>query len=52
MGFVLNIDGERIKDIKKGLASAAKRAGVDGVTPHVFQAYRCLVANAERNEDQ
>ena len=37
MGFVLNIDGERIKDIKKGLASAAKRAGVDGVTPHVFR---------------
>ena len=37
MGFVLNINGARIKDIKKGLAAAAKRAGVDGVTPHVFR---------------
>lgn len=37
MGFVLNINGERIGDVKKGVTAAAKRAGVQGVTPHVFR---------------
>jgi integrase len=37
MGFVLNVNDARIKDIKKGIAAAAKRSGVEGVTPHVFR---------------
>jgi integrase len=37
MGFVLNINSTRIGDIKKGIAGAAKRAGVEGATPHVFR---------------
>ena len=38
LGFVLSIgDGARIGDIKKGLAAAAERAGVEGVTPHVLE---------------
>ena len=37
MGFVLNINGARIKEIYRGLTAAAKRAGVEGVTPHVFR---------------
>jgi integrase len=37
MGYVLHINGERIGDVKKGLAAAATRARLQGVTPHVFR---------------
>ena len=35
--FVLNINGERIKDIKKGFEAACAREALDGVTPHVLK---------------
>jgi integrase len=37
LGYVLHIDGKRIKDIKKGFAAACKRAGLTGVTPHTLR---------------
>jgi integrase len=37
LGYVLHINGERIKDIKKGFAAACKRAGIVGVTPHTLK---------------
>jgi integrase len=37
LGFVLNDNGARIRDIKKGFASACRRAGLDDVTPHVLR---------------
>ena len=37
MGFVINDSGARLKEIYRGLVAAAKRAGVEGVTPHVFR---------------
>jgi integrase len=37
LGYVLHINGERIKDIKKGFAAACERAGVGGVSPHTLR---------------
>jgi integrase len=37
LGYVLHINGERIRDIKKGFAAACKRAGIEGVTPHTLR---------------
>jgi integrase len=37
LGFVLNDNGARIRDIKRGFASACRRAGLDDVTPHVLR---------------
>jgi len=37
LGYVLHINGERIKDIKKGFATACTRAGISGVTPHTLK---------------
>jgi integrase len=37
LGYVLHIDGKAIGDLKKGFAAACKRAGIDGVTPHVLR---------------
>jgi integrase len=37
MGYVLHIDGKRIKDVKKGFAAACRRAGLEGVTPHTLR---------------
>jgi len=34
---VLHINGERIKDIKKGFAAACERAGLEGVSPHTLR---------------
>jgi len=36
-GFVIHDDGKPVKDPKKSLAGAASRAGVAGVSPHVFR---------------
>ena len=37
LGYVLHINGERIKDIKKGFAAACDRAGITDVTPHTLK---------------
>lgn len=37
LGYVLHINGERIKDIKKGFAGACERAGIEGVSPHTLR---------------
>ena len=37
LGYVLHINGERIRDIKKGFAGACERAGLKGVTPHTLR---------------
>jgi integrase len=37
LGYVLHINGERIKDIKKGFAAACARAGIADVTPHTLK---------------
>ena len=37
LGYVLHINGERIKDIKKGFAAACDRAGIADVTPHTLK---------------
>ena len=37
LGFVVNDNGTRIKDVKKGFAGACRRAGLVGVTPHTLR---------------
>lgn len=37
LGFVVNENGNRLKDIKRGFASACARAGLVDVTPHVLR---------------
>jgi integrase len=37
MGYVLHVNGARLGDIKKGFATACKRAGLQGVTPHTLR---------------
>lgn len=37
LGYVLHINGERIKDIKRGFAGACKRASLEDVTPHTLR---------------
>ena len=37
MGFVLNRDGDPIGDIKRSFATACRRAGLEGVTPHTLK---------------
>ena len=37
LGYVVNMDNERIGDIKKGFEAACKRAGLHDVTPHVLK---------------
>ncbi len=37
LGFVVHEGGNRLKDIKRGFASAAERAGLSDVTPHVLR---------------
>ena len=35
--YVIEWAGDRVTKVRKSLAAAAKRAGLDGVTPHVFR---------------
>ena len=37
LGYVLHINGARIKDIKKGFAASCERAGLEGVSPHTLR---------------
>jgi integrase len=37
LGFVINENGARLKDIKRGFASACRKAGLDDVTPHTLR---------------
>ena len=37
MGFVVSENGKRLGDIKRGFASACRRAGLSGVSPHVLR---------------
>jgi len=37
LGYVLQINGGRIKDIKKGFAAACGRASIEGVSPHTMR---------------
>ena len=37
MGYVLHINGNPIRDIKKGFAAACERAGLNDVTPHTLR---------------
>tara|TARA_R110002110_G_scaffold339227_1_gene549652 strand:+ start:4444 stop:5472 length:1029 start_codon:yes stop_codon:yes gene_type:complete len=36
-GFVVNSDGHRLGDIKRGFATACEKAGIVGVTPHTLR---------------
>jgi integrase len=37
VGYVLHINGQRIRNIKKGFAAACRRAGLEGVSPHTLR---------------
>jgi integrase len=37
LGFVISENGKRLRDVKRGFASACRRAGLDGVSPHVLR---------------
>lgn len=37
LGFVIHENGKRLRDIKRGFATACAKAGLDGVTPHVLR---------------
>ena len=37
LGYVLHINGKRIKDVKKGFAAACARSGLEGVSPHTLR---------------
>lgn len=37
IGFVVNDDGRRLRDIKRSFASACRRADLEGVSPHVLR---------------
>jgi integrase len=37
IGFVINDNGKRLGDVKRGFASACRRAGLDDVSPHVLR---------------
>jgi integrase len=37
LGFVVNENGKRLGDVKRGFASACQRAGLEGVSPHVLR---------------
>jgi integrase len=37
LGYVINRDGNRLGDVKKGFAAACARAGLTGVSPHTLR---------------
>jgi integrase len=37
IGFVIHDNGKRLADVKRGFASACRRAGLDDVSPHVLR---------------
>lgn len=37
MGYVINIDGKPIKDIKRAFSTACDKAGLENVTPHTMR---------------
>jgi len=37
LGFVINDNGKRLADVKRGFASACRRARLDGVSPHILR---------------
>jgi integrase len=37
LGFVINDSGRRLRDIKRGFATACRKAGLEGVSPHVLR---------------
>ena len=37
MGFVINDNGARLGDVKRGFASACRHAGLEGVSPHTLR---------------
>jgi hypothetical protein len=37
MGFVINDNGARLGDVKRGFASACRHAGLAGVSPHTLR---------------
>jgi integrase len=37
LGYVVNRDGRRIKDVKRSFPTACRRAGLAGVTPHTLR---------------
>ena len=37
LGFVINENGRRLRDIKRGFTSACRKAGLQGVSPHVLR---------------
>jgi integrase len=37
MGFVINDNGARLGDVKRGFASACRHAGLEGASPHTLR---------------
>ena len=37
LGFVISENGKRLGDVKRGFASACRRAGLEGVSPHMLR---------------
>jgi integrase len=37
LGFVISENGHRLGDVKRGFATACRRAGIEGVSPHVLR---------------
>lgn len=37
IGFVIHNDGARLGDVKRGFASACRRAGLEGISPHTLR---------------
>jgi len=50
VGFVVHENGKRLKDIKRGFASACTRAGLNDVTPHVLR-HTCATWLMQRGVD-
>lgn len=46
LGFVINENGARLKDVKRGFASACRKAGLVGVSPHTLR-HTCATWKAQ-----